>query len=84
MRNPLIPFEQYDKYGELAAMSEVGKIKRIKVLIDELEPINKNTLKFCIDFFSELISYESFNKMTSYNIAVTVAPNIFRPRFDTE
>ena len=82
MRNPLIPFEQYNQYGELAAMNEVEKFKRIKVLIDELEPINKNTLKFCLDFFSELISYESFNKMTSYNIAVTVGPNIFRPRSD--
>ena len=54
----------------------------MRELIAQLEPINKNTLMFCIKFFKELISYESYNKMTSYNIAVTVGPNIFRPRND--
>ena len=34
MRNPLIPFEHYYQYGELASMSEIQKIKRIKELID--------------------------------------------------
>ena len=82
MRNPLIPFDQYEEYRELATMSELEKFKRIKLLIDQLEPINRNTLKFCLDFFSELISYENDNKMTSYNIAVTVGPNIFRPKAD--
>ena len=80
MRNPLIPFDHYEQYGELASMSEMDKFLKIKKLVDKLEPINRNTLMFCLDFFIELISYESNNKMTSYNIAVTVGPNIFRPR----
>ena len=33
-----------------------------------------------MEFFIEVVSYESDNKMTPYNIAVTVAPNIFRSR----
>ena len=56
----------------------------MRELIAQLEPINKNTLMFCIKFFKELISYESYNKMTSYNIAVTVGPNIFRPKNDKQ
>ena len=53
-------------------------------LIKQLESINRNTPKFCIEFFRELISHESSNKMTSYNIAVTVGPNIFRPKSDKQ
>ena len=82
MRNPLVPFNLYDVFGELAFMTEREKFKEIHRLIKLLEPINRNTLKFCIEFFRELISYEEYNKMTSYNIAVTVGPNIFRPKSD--
>ena len=80
MRNPIVPFFQYERYGELVTMSEVEKFSTIKELIDELEPINRNTLKFCLEFFNELISYESENRMTSYNIAVAVGPSIIRPK----
>ena len=82
MKNPLIPFDQYEAYGELGFMTEREKFIEIRRLIALLEPINKNTLMFCIQFFKELISYEYVNKMTSYNIAVTVGPNIFRPKID--
>ena len=40
--------------------------------------MRKSTLKFCVKFFEEVVEYEPDNKMTPYNIAVTVAPNIFR------
>ena len=82
MRNPLIPFHLYEAFGELGYMTLREQFLKMRELIAELEPINRNTLKFCIKFFQELISYESFNKMTSYNIAVTVGPNIFRPKID--
>ena len=69
-------------YGELANMTDMKKLNEIRRLIELLEPINRNTLMFCIEFFRELISYESFNKMASYNIVVAVCPNIFRPKYD--
>ena len=41
MRNPLIPFEHYGLYHELASMSDIEKkLERIKKLIEKLEPIN--------------------------------------------
>ena len=71
----------YNLFGELGKVSsEMQKLEKIKELINSLEPINRNTLKFCIEFFRELISYESYNKMTSYNIAVTLGPHILRPK----
>ena len=42
--------------------------------------IHFNTLKFCIDFFREVTTYADFNQMNTYNIAVTVGPNIFRTK----
>ena len=80
MKNPLIPFEHYELYGALAEIPEQRRPMRIKVLVGKLDTLRRNTLKFCCEFFSELIQYESDNKMTSYNIAVTVGPNIFRPQ----
>ena len=48
--------------------------------MNDLDPLRKNTLKFLLEFFRELVSYEADNLMTSYNVAVTVGPNIFRSR----
>ena len=45
-----------------------------------MEPLNRNTLKFLIKFFREVVENEGMNRMTSYNMAITVGPNIFRPR----
>ena len=41
--------------------------------------MNRATLQFIIHFMREVVKYEPDNRMTSYNIAVTVGPNIFRP-----
>ena len=40
--------------------------------------LNRNILQFLAKFFKVLVGYEPQNKMTAYNVAVTVAPNIFR------
>ena len=33
-----------------------------------------------MEFFSTVVQYEPSNRMTAYNIAVTVGPNLFRQR----
>ena len=56
--------------------------------------LNQRTLKFLVEFFNEVVDYEpnnlsqhfpddlalsnKGNRMTAYNIAVCVGPNIFR------
>ena len=82
MKNPLIPFKHYEAYGDLINVPQEQKFKKIKELVWELEPLRRNTLKFCIDFFRELVSYADHNRMNTYNVAVTVSPNIFRSRND--
>ena len=53
---------------------------KVKLLIRKLDPLRRATLKFCVEFFRELVSFEPKNKMTYYNVAVTVGPNIFRSK----
>ncbi|KAJ8938729.1 hypothetical protein NQ318_005583 [Aromia moschata] len=38
---------------------------------------NLNLLTYMMQFFAQITAYSSLNKMTSYNLAVCIAPNIF-------
>ena len=55
------------------------RVLKLKQLLGNLPDLNRNTLKFIICFMREVVEQEPHNRMTSYNIAVTVGPNIFRP-----
>ena len=74
-------------------MSAKEKNAAIKKIIEQMPLINQRTLKFICIFFQEVVDYEPSdldkefpeenfkdkgNRMTAYNIAVTVGPNIFR------
>lgn len=65
---------------DLATIPADRRIFRLRRLLGELPKLNFNTLKFIINFMREVVAFEPHNRMTSYNIAVTVGPNIFRPR----
>ena len=81
MKNPLIPFKHYNAYGSLTEFpTEEERFAQIKFLVNDMDTLRRATLKFCIEFFRELVSHEEQNLMTSYNVAVTVSPNIFRSR----
>ena len=80
MKTPLIPFEHYEEWGDLSHMEEAPRMIKVKQLICRLDPLRRVTLKFCVEFFRELVTYEEDNKMTYYNVAVTVGPNIFRSK----
>ena len=83
MKEPLIPFNKYEAFGQLGNIDEEFRLQKIKEILSEIKEerlLYYNTLKFCIEFFQELVTYESKNKMTAYNMAVTIAPNIFRPK----
>ena len=80
MHKPLVPIDQYEHYNQLGFLAEKEeKIERIRELIDLMEPLHRNTLRFLIKFFKELISYERDNELTSYDVARNVACTIFRP-----
>lgn len=53
---------------------------KLKYWINELPQINFDTLKFHIQVFKMIVKNEPKNRMTAYNVAITVGPNIFRPK----
>ena len=79
MKDPICPYSQYDDYMELAQIVPERRVIKLKQLLANLPQLNYNTLKFIIQFMREVTEQEPHNRMTAYNIAVTVGPNIFRP-----
>ena len=79
MQDPICPFDQYDSYMDLTQIAPERRIYKLKNLVEALPEQNKVTMQFIIHFMREVVSHEPDNRMTSYNIAVTVGPNIFRP-----
>ena len=89
MKQPLIPFDLYYNFEQIGEITQQTSTKEtqvdiimlmnIKFMLNKLPDLNYNTLKYHIEFFDEVTMSEPFNKMTAYNLAVTVGPNIFRP-----
>ena len=79
MKQPLIPFQMYEQFHKIKEKVESERLPYLKELINELDTLHFNTLHFHIEFFKDIVKHEPYNKMTSYNVAVTVGPNIFRP-----
>lgn len=86
LKQPLILFKQYKEYDKLRQpewRDETKRLEEIKRLIEETRkdrPIRHETLKFLVAFLRDVVYYESDNAMTSYNLAVCICPNMFRPR----
>ena len=64
---------------ELTNIVPERRLYKLQTLVDALPELNRATLQFIIHFMREVVKHEPENRMTSYNIAVTVGPNIFRP-----
>ena len=80
MQDPICPFSQYDAYMGLTKIPVDRRIYTLSTLLRNLPALNFNTLRFIIYFMREVIALEPYNRMTAYNIAVTVGPNIYRPQ----
>ena len=81
MYEPLIPHAQLVQFAALSACaSESEMIDRIRGIVDQMPDLYKNTLHFLMEFFNEVSSHESENRMSPYNLAVCIGPNIFRSK----
>lgn len=80
MSDPICPFSLYDRFLSLTSVAREQRVTPLKGLVRLLPKINFNTLKFIVAFCKTVVAQEEHNKMNSYNIAVTVGPNIFRPK----
>ena len=91
MKDPLIPYDLYDQFLWESDIEKerneminpniklIFTILKLKFWINKLPRINFDTLKFHINVFKMIVKHEPLNKMTAYNVAITVGPNIFRP-----
>ena len=93
MKEPLIPFDFYEQFIWTAKIEEtkaeflrsdsvrlIFALIKLKYWINELPRINYDTLRLHINVFKMIVKNEPFNRMTAYNMAITVGPSIFRPR----
>ena len=61
MKEPLIPFNKYEAFSELGKIDEELRLQKIKEILSEIKEerlIYYNTLKFCLEFFQELVTYQ--------------------------
>lgn len=76
---PLFIFRFYSTFLRVAKNSDdVAKIRNIKMLINGLPAENKATVFLLIGFLANVAKHEEINKMSSSNLALIFAPNLFR------
>jgi hypothetical protein len=81
LEQPVCPFEKYPEFRDLPKlMSPQKKLESIVTLLRDLPDINRVTLLYLARFFNEVSTYQDKNKMTAYNLAVIITPNLFRSR----
>ncbi len=60
-------------------MGEADRIKFLKNILSKLPSLNRQVLHFLLKFFQKVISYQQYNKMNSYNLAVCFSPCLLKP-----
>jgi hypothetical protein len=80
MSDPICPYNLYDRFLQLTSVPRENRVTPLKQLVRLMPKINFNTLKYIIAFCITVVEQTEHNCMNSYNIAVTVGPNIFRPK----
>jgi len=81
LAEPIVPFKDYSKFRDMEMGGSLEeKLNQLADYLMLMPKLNRNTLLFIIRFFRKVATYEEFNKMTAYNLAVVVTPNIFRSK----
>lgn len=60
--------------------SREDKLNELAEYLMLMPLLNRNTLLFIVRFFRKVAVYEDKNKMTAYNLAVVITPNVFRSK----
>lgn len=81
LQEPVCPWEKYAEFRDLSKLlTPSQKLASIVTLLRDLPELNRSTLLYLARFFNMVQSHSEFNKMTAYNLAVIVTPNLFRSR----
>jgi Rho GTPase-activating protein 1 len=74
---PLLTFDLYDPILELKSLPPEVKVPVVRdMLRNRLPPINFTILKYLVTFLVRVADHEETNKMSPYNIAIVIGPNL--------
>ena len=81
LAEPICPFNLYPKFRDMIITdSREDKLNELAEYLMLMPLLNRNTLLFIVRFFRKVAVYEDKNKMTAYNLAVVITPNVFRSK----
>ena len=82
MKEPLIPFDQYESYGRLNQdyPRSVDRVKAIRDLVEKMDEQRQETLKFLVKLLRNVVELEADNRMGGGNISMMLGPCIFRSK----
>ena len=81
LAEPICPFNLYPKVRDMIITdSREDKLNELAEYLMLMPLLNRNTLLFIVRFFRKVAVYEDKNKMTAYNLAVVITPNVFRSK----
>ena len=76
--DPFFPVSCNDKLIEASKIEDTQKqLEAFKDIIDQLPRARKLTLAYIVNYFIEIESHQSENKMNFNNLAIVFAPNLF-------
>ena len=81
LAEPICPFNLYSKFRDMEKTdSREEKLNELAEYLLMMPLLNRTTLLYIVSFFRKVATYEDQNKMTAYNLAVVITPNIFRSK----
>jgi len=81
MDEPLCESKLYMEFWSAANQTnKAQKVAQLKSTVEKMRPANRDTFLYVILFCNKFVKREPQNKMTTVNMALMFAPNIFRRR----
>ncbi|XP_049817232.1 rho GTPase-activating protein conundrum-like [Aethina tumida] len=79
--DPIFTMELFDMFFKTSAITKMeDRIKALNLLVLLLPVEHRNTFRLLMNFFLNIIKYESQNRMNLHNVAMITAPSFFPPR----
>ena len=57
--NTLIPKDQFEAHDSLDGLPDDARYAKLKKLVNELNPLQRNSFKLCLEFLRDLTAHES-------------------------
>lgn len=76
LEQPICNFSIYPKFRDIKDSSNIDQIVD---LLQEMEISDRDLLMYIVGSLNKVQKRQGVNKMTTYNLAVILSPNLFRP-----